>query len=124
MIKATTGERLLEWLNEHPDMRQADIIRLAQPYCEKYDVPLKRQDVNQYIKKGIEPRQDKLFIMAKALNVTEAWLMGLDVPRGNPQKIADLGFDLIEKFTLLEQRDRRIVLDLINSMLSYDEGGD
>ena len=31
-----------------------------------------------------QPKSDKLFILSKALNVSEAWLMGLDAPMERP----------------------------------------
>lgn len=40
-----------------------------------------RNSISDYIKDKYEAKQDKVFLLAKALNVNEAWLMGYDVPR-------------------------------------------
>lgn len=74
----TTAERLKEIMEER-NLRQVDILTLAKPVCEKYGGKLTRQDLSQYVSGKVEPRQDKLFILATALNVSEPWLMGYDV---------------------------------------------
>lgn len=35
--------------------------------------------INQYISGNFEPKQNNIYLLAKALNVNEAWLMGYDV---------------------------------------------
>ena len=59
----------------------ADILRLAKPYSEKYNIKLNKSDLSQYISGKNEPGQDKLFLLGIALNVNESWLMGFDVPQ-------------------------------------------
>ena len=61
-------------------LRQVDILEACQPYCQKYNTPLKKNDLSQYVSGKVEPRQDKLSILGMALKVNEAWLMGYDVP--------------------------------------------
>lgn len=39
--------------------------------------------ISQYLKGSIEPRRNRAKIIAKALGVSEAWLMGYDVPIEN-----------------------------------------
>lgn len=39
-----------------------------------------KSDISQYVSGKVEPGQDKLTILGLALNVSEAWLMGYDVP--------------------------------------------
>ena len=45
---------------------------------EKTNIP--KSAISQYISGAFEPKQDRIYIIAKALNVSEAWLMGYDVP--------------------------------------------
>lgn len=52
-------------------MKQSDLVRLT-------EIP--KSAISQYISGAFEPKQDRIYLMAKALNVSEAWLMGLDVP--------------------------------------------
>lgn len=76
---ATTSQRIKQLIDER-NITQADIIRFAQPFCKKYGVKLGKTDLSQYVSGKFEPRQDKLTILGLALNVSEAWLMGYDVP--------------------------------------------
>lgn len=79
MKKSNTSLRLKEYL-ETNKLKQVDILKRAEPFCEKYGVKLGKNDLSQYVSGKVEPGQDKLFILAKTLNVAEAWLMGYDVP--------------------------------------------
>ena len=36
--------------------------------------------ISQYISGAFEPKQDRIYLIARALDVSEAWLMGYDVP--------------------------------------------
>lgn len=79
MTKATTAERLRQLMDER-NLKQADIIAKCDPLCKKYDVKITRSGLSQYISGKVQPGQDKLAILAQALNVDAAWLMGYDVP--------------------------------------------
>lgn len=79
----TTAERLKTIMAERK-LKQIDIIRLCQPLCKKYGERLERNDLSQYISGRNRPRQNKLTILGEALGVSEAWLMGYDVPRERP----------------------------------------
>lgn len=79
MAKYTTSERL-NYLMSSRNLKQVDIINLALPFCKKYGVSLQKSDVSQYVNGKVIPGQDKLFILGLALNVSEAWLLGFDVP--------------------------------------------
>lgn len=39
-----------------------------------------KSSLSEYINGKYEAKQDGVYLLAKALNVNEAWLMGLDVP--------------------------------------------
>ena len=41
---------------------------------------MNKSDLSQYFSVKFEPSQDKLVILSIALNVSEAWLIGFDVP--------------------------------------------
>jgi len=80
MEKQTTGSRL-KLLMEERKIKQVDIVNLAAPFCSKFNVKLNKSDLSQYISEKFEPSQEKLVVLGMALNVSEAWLMGFDVPR-------------------------------------------
>lgn len=46
--------------------------------CERTKIP--KSAISQYISGAFEPKQDRIYLIAKTLNVSEAWLMGYDVP--------------------------------------------
>lgn len=78
-MKVSTADRLKQIMSER-NLKQIDIVNMAKPYCNEYNVRLGRNDLSQYVSGKVEPGQHKLYILAKALNVNEAWLMGYDVP--------------------------------------------
>lgn len=88
MNKTTTGERLRQIMNEQ-GLKQVDILGKCDPFSEKYGVYIRKNELSQYINKGVEPKQRKLTILSLALGVNEAWLMGFDVPRERQQTIAE-----------------------------------
>ena len=79
MKKENTAIRLKTIMNMR-GLRQVDILNLTVPYCQKYSVKMNKSDISQYCSGKTEPNQEKLFILGNALNVSEAWLMGYDVP--------------------------------------------
>lgn len=78
-MKQTTALRLKE-LMEKRNLRQVDILNLTKPLCEEYGIKMNKSDLSQYCSGKTEPNQEKLFVLGKALDVNEAWLMGFDVP--------------------------------------------
>lgn len=66
----TIGERIKEAL-EKRDMIQLDL-------AEKTGIA--KSAISSYINGKYEPKQNTIHLMAKALAVNEAWLMGYDVP--------------------------------------------
>lgn len=79
MKKESTAIRLKQ-IMEKRNLRQVDILEKCKPFCQKFDIKLGRNDLSQYVNGKVEPRQEKLTVLGLALNVSEAWLMGFDVP--------------------------------------------
>lgn len=46
--------------------------------CEKAGIP--KSSLSLYLSGAYEPKQDRLYLIAQALNVDPVWLMGFDVP--------------------------------------------
>lgn len=78
MKESTTSERLRKLMDER-GLRQTDILELCRPICQQYGKRLGKNDLSQYLSGKVVPKQDKLSILALALGVSEAWLMGYDV---------------------------------------------
>lgn len=85
MKKSNTSERLKQIMKDR-NLRQVDILEKAKPYCDKYNIRLGRNDLSQYVSGKVIPGQDKLTILGLALNVTETWLMGYDVPQEREER--------------------------------------
>ena len=79
MKKENTSTRLKQIMSDK-NLRQVDILAKTMPYCKKYGVKMNKSDLSQYCSGKTEPNQNKLFVLSLALNVSEAWLMGFDVP--------------------------------------------
>lgn len=66
----TTSERLKEAM-ELRNIKQSELV-------EKTGI--NKGALSSYLAGRYSPKQGNLFLLAKALNVNEAWLMGADVP--------------------------------------------
>lgn len=85
MKVSNTSERLKEFMSKN-HLRQTDILEKTKPFCEMYNTKMNKSDLSQYVSGKTEPGQDKLTILAKALHVSEPWLMGYDVP---PERLSE-----------------------------------
>ena len=122
---SSTADRLKEIMIKK-NLRQVDILEKCKPFCNKYNVKLGRNDLSQYVNGKVEPGQEKLSVLGLALGVSEAWLMGFDVPMYRKEfsvDEADKDFTLIEKYSTLSSEKQKIVMNLIDSLLEM-EGND
>lgn len=121
-MKESTSDRLEQLMKERK-LKQVDILNLSLPYCKKYNIKMNKSDISQYVSGKVEPSQEKLVVLGMALNVSEAWLMGFDVSpiRKDNSKEAEKDIDLLWKFSMLKQRDKETILDMIDVMLSRKE---
>lgn len=81
MRKYETADRLRELMTEK-NWKQVDVINNSKPFQEKLGVKLGKSALSQYVNGIQAPDQKKLALLALTFNVSEAWLMGYDVPRG------------------------------------------
>ena len=77
---ATFSERL-NLIMKEKKLRQIDILNLAKPYQEKYNIKFSKSHLSQYTNGKFNPDNEKIFLLSKVLNVSEAWLLGYNVPR-------------------------------------------
>jgi transcriptional regulator with XRE-family HTH domain len=68
---ALTKDRIREAMRD-ADKKQADLVR---------ETGLNRGTISRYLSGEVEPRQDAAYKLALALNVSETWLWGYDVPK-------------------------------------------
>lgn len=97
-------------------MKQSQLCKLAK-------VP--KSSLSLYLSGAYEPKQDRVYDMARALNVNEAWLMGYDVPmerqikKDSPTE-ADLSEGekmLLELFRRVPEDQQTLVLQMIRAAL-------
>lgn len=91
MKRKTVGQRLRQIMNER-GLKQVDIIELAKPYFTDKS-KISKTDLSQYVNDKAEPRSDKLYILAKGLDVPEQWLLGFDTNQDKKQHHEKLTVD-------------------------------
>ena len=92
------------------DVRQADLANMTQ---------IPKSSLSLYLKDAYEPKQDRIYIIAKALRVSEAWLMGYDVPmekveENSPSEVqlTEGEQQLLELFRLIPEQQQRAFLEM------------
>ena len=117
---ATCAERIKTALNIK-GVKQSDLCRLTK---------IPKSALSQYISGAYEPKQDRIYLISRALNVSEAWLMGLDVPmdRKNPSsdKVAEPDLTegekvLLDLFRRVPEDQQKLVLQMIRVALGSQE---
>lgn len=85
---ACTKDRIKEAMKK-AGIKQVELAEIA---------GLSKSAISRYLSGEYEPKQVPIYKMAKALNVSEAWLWGYDVPMERPieQKENDELADLVE----------------------------
>ena len=97
MKESNTSERL-RYIIDSRGLKQVEILEKCKPFCDKYNVRLAKNDLSQYVSGKVEPKQDKLSILSLALNISEAWLAGYNVPMTRNDNIVPIA---VQKFPLL-----------------------
>ena len=119
----TIAERMGEALQIR-QMKQSELV-------EKTGIG--KSSISTYLSGEYEPKQRNIYKIAKALNVSEAWLMGYDVPmkRTEHQNIkqpeSDISPELQELHKLLSQLDpidRAEIRGMMKQMLRADKYSD
>ena len=83
----STANRIKQALHLR-NMRQADLVNLT---------GIGKSSIRTYISGEYEPKQKNIYKIAKALDVSEAWLMGLDVPMERKEPAIRINDELIAK---------------------------
>lgn len=115
---ATCADRIKEALTIK-GLKQSDLCRLT-------GIP--KSAISQYISGAFEPKQDRVYLLSKALNVSETWLMGLDVPieriQNTPPESEPLTEGekiLIDLFRRVPEDQQQLVLQMIRAALGTQE---
>lgn len=92
-MKVPISSRIQKAMNIR-DMKAVDI-------CEKTGIP--KSSMSMYLAGKVEPKSDRLYKIAKCLDVSESWLLGYDVPMERPK--AQKNNDAISDIVLLLRSD-------------------
>ncbi|WP_300611228.1 helix-turn-helix domain-containing protein [uncultured Oscillibacter sp.] len=111
--KETCAKRIKEALQLR-DMTQADL-------CRTTGIP--KSAMSQYCNGGLVPRQDRTYLIATALNVSEAWLMGYNVSMERETAPASLEEDgrvgeFVGLFGQLTAEQQALIIAQIKGILS------
>lgn len=96
--------------------------------CQITKIP--KSALSQYISGCYEPKQDRIYLIAKTLDVSEAWLMGYDVPMERDKENAptptkeDLSEGekaLLELFNRVPEDQQKLVLQMIRAALGSQQ---
>ena len=95
-------------------MKQSELCRIT-------NIP--KSAISQYITGCFEPKQDRIYLIAKTLDVSEAWLMGYDVPMERQknlppkQELSEGEKMLLELFNQVPEDQQPMVLEMIRVAL-------
>lgn len=95
-MKKDTSTRLQE-LMDIKNINQVDL-------CQRTGIP--KSSMSMYLSGERSPRRNRLSQIAEKFNISEAWLMGYDVPMERTDSLSD---------ETLSQKDKRDILDIISS---------
>lgn len=78
-MKVTTSQRLKQLMSDR-GLKQVDILEQSKSYQKELDIKMSKSSLSEYVSGASNPDQNKLLLLGRTLNVSEAWLMGYDVP--------------------------------------------
>ena len=97
-------------------MKQSDLVRLT---------GIGKSAISEYVSGKYVPKQNATYAIAKALNVSEAWLMGYDVPiqRGETIKtvVTEEEHEFLKLFNKLNDADKKHLKNYINNVLLVEK---
>lgn len=110
MKNSLTASRLKQALSDH-NMKPQELADAS---------GVSKSSISQYINGSHAPSNISSSKMASVLGVNAMWLMGFDVSKtkefsGTEGKIDGI---FLKKFSLLNERDKNLVMSMIDSMIS------
>lgn len=99
-------------------------INNEKPIDMSNKVGIPKSSLSLYLNGKREPRQDVITKIAIKYDVSEAWLMGYNVPMERKINVeaGKTDFDLIDKIRKLSEEDRKSVEDMVDFLLSKKSG--
>ena len=120
---ATSTERINQIMKEKR-LRQIDVLNLAKPLQEKYNIKFSKSHLSQYVNGKSNPDNQKIFLLSKVFGVTEAWLLGYDVLRYERLEDAKINEPQAQqglKIPVLGTVAAGIPISAVEDILDYEE---
>ena len=120
---ATSTERINQLMKEKR-LRQIDVLNLAKPLQEKYNIKFSKSHLSQYVNGKSNPDNEKIFLLSKIFGVTEAWLLGYNVPRYERLEETKINASLTPqslKIPVLGTVAAGIPISAVEEILDYEE---
>lgn len=114
-------ERFSKRLTQALDIKNIKAIDLAKA------INVDRSTISLWKKDKTSPRQDKIYLSAKYMNVSPAWLMGADVPISdfdsamNHNSKDEIDNEVQSKLSELNEGNKRMVLGFIEGLISQQK---
>ena len=117
---ATSTERINQIMKERK-LRQIDVLNVAKPFQQKYNIKFSKSHLSQYVNGKSNPDNEKIFLLSKVFGVTEAWLLGYNVPRY--ERIENTGPQTPQglKIPVLGTVAAGIPISAVEEILDYEE---
>ena len=116
---ATSTERINQIMKEKK-LRQIDVLNMAKQYQEKYNIKFYKSHLSQYVNGKSNPDNEKIFLLSKVFDVSEAWLLGYDVPRNKIENNEEKENQVI-KIPVLGTVPAGIPISAIEDILDYED---
>ena len=120
---ATSTERINQIMKEKK-LRQIDVLNLAKPFQQKYNIKFSKSHLSQYVNGKSNPDNEKIFLLSKIFGVTEAWLLGYNVPRYERLEETKINASLTPqslKIPVLGTVAAGIPISAVEDILDYEE---
>ena len=120
---ATSTERINQLMKEKR-LRQIDVLNLAKPFQAKYNIKFSKSHLSQYVNGKSNPDNEKIFLLSKIFGVTEAWLLGYNVPRYERLEETKINASLTPqslKIPVLGTVAAGIPISAVEDILDYEE---
>lgn len=113
-MKQSTQQRLKQLMSER-NLKQIDILNMSLPLQKETGIKISKSHLSQYVNGKSSPDQHKLYLLAKTLNVSEAWLLGYDVPMEKHTN------DITSIYNKLTEKNKKVIYDLAKQKLEEQD---
>lgn len=123
MRNSTPSIRLKEIMSER-GLKQVDILEMSRPYQKKTGIKLGKSALSQYVSGKSRPDDDKLYLLSLTLGVSEAWIMGYDIPQTrlpDEERVSASNLDIVPIYDKLEKSRKTTVYDFAVEQLAEQE---